>query len=496
MGGMKAIIAAAAAFVLAVPGQSQAPAPPPAPAPAPAWSVEPWLQDLAQARTAIETKYANLDYLIVEREFDLGGLFDRAAAALRGARSDADAKAVFDRIIQRIADGHVNLDWPRGAAPGPAATAPAAPAPPPTMESFCRARGFDPSRPGIAASLPGYAAVGQADVLPAGTIQIGGVRAGIVRIAKFEPGGSPALCPQAVAALAIPLDQACDDSCHDRIMTHAYRGLTLALEQRLAGLRAAGAGILILDLTGNGGGSEWVQAVARMVTTRRLVSQRMGFVRGPHWEGTWTRLGDKLREFARTASAADRSRLLAWAAEADAARAETRRTCPPTGGCPWLGRAGYATGLVGSARPGEYDGKEWGPWVFNAAQYPYREGAWDGPVIVLVDDYTASAAEELPALLQDNGAALIVGSRTAGLGCGHTWGGSPTRLANSGATLHLPDCSRFRADGSNEVRGILPDLLVPWRATDGTRFKARLLAAVLPRAVEEATALYRRSRAR
>jgi C-terminal processing protease CtpA/Prc len=130
--------------------------------------------------------------------------------------------------------------------------------------------------------------------------------------------------------------------------------------------------------------------------------------------------------------------------------------------------------------------------VFSVAQYDYRDGVWDGPVIVLVDDSTGSAAEELPALLQDHKAALVVGSRTAGMGCGHTWGGSPTRLSNSGATLLLPDCSRFRADGTNEVRGIIPDLLIPWRSSDGPRFRARLLAGALPAAVERAAALHRR----
>jgi hypothetical protein len=302
---------------------------------------------------------------------------------------------------------------------------------------------------------------------------------------------SPSLCVEALAAHSIPLDRPCDEQCRDMVHSFVYRRLTAALEQRLQQLRASGAGVLIVDITGNGGGSEWVQAVARMLSRRALVSQPMGFVRGPHWAGTWSRLAERLRGFARTASREDRRRLLAWAAEADAARAEAERTCPPTGGCPWLGRAGFATGLVGNAPSGAFAGKEWGPWVFNVAQYPYRDGAWDGPVVVLVDENTASAAEEFAALLQDNRVAVVVGGRTAGLGCGHTWGGTPTRLANSGAILNLPDCARFRADGSNEVRGVIPDVLLPWRASDGRAFRARMLEAALPEAIDRARALHR-----
>jgi hypothetical protein len=459
------------------------------------WSPQPWLEDLAQARTAIETKYANLEWLLIEREFDLAGLFARAEAAIRQGRSDADAMAVFDRLVSRINDGHVGISWRRPSAPQASASA-ATPAPPPTIESFCRARGFDPGRPGIGPALKGYAPLDPSDVLPAGTVPLGAGRAGIVRIGKFEPGGSPSLCPEAVAALAIPIDRPCDDACQDKLLTHTYRRLTAAFEERLTRLRAAGATTLLVDVTGNGGGSEWVQAVARMLSPRELVSQRLGFVRGSHWAGTWSRLAERLRGFARTASPQDRRRLLAWAAEADAAGAEAEKTCPPTGGCPWLGRVGYATGLVGRARAGAFAGKEWGPWIFNPAQYPYRDGVWDGPVIVLVDEGTASAAEEFAALLQDNQAAFVLGARTGGLGCGHTWGGTPTVLKNSGATLRLPDCARFRTDGTNEVRGVIPDHLLPWRTIDGSAFKARLLQAALPEAAKRAAALHASSRNR
>ncbi|HEX8642898.1 MAG TPA: S41 family peptidase [Allosphingosinicella sp.] len=462
----------------------------PAAAQPPAWNPQPWLEDLAQMRAAIETKYANLDYLLTEREFDLAGLFERAGAALRQARSDADAIAVFNRIVQRIADGHVGIDWPRPSVPAAIAAVPAAA---PTAQSFCRALGFDPSPVGIGPALSGFAPVASGDLVPAGTVRVGTLRAGVLRIAKFEPGSAPSLCAQAVAAHAIPLDRPCDAACRDIVYTAAYARLTAAVEERLRALRAAGADILVVDVTGNGGGSEWVQAVARMLSPREIVAQPMGFVRGPHWAGTWSRLAARLRGFAEAATPQDRSRLLAWAAQADAARAEAGRTCPPRGdpSCPWLGRAGFATGLVASLPAGAFAGKEWGPWVFNPAQYPYHDGVWDGPVVVLVDEHTASAAEEFAALLQDNRVAIVVGGRTAGLGCGHTWGGSPTRLANSGAILNLPDCARFRADGSNEVRGVIPDLLLPWRAIDGPSFRARMLEAALPEAARRARALHR-----
>jgi len=97
----------------------------------------------------------------------------------------------------------------------------------------------------------------------------------------------------------------------------------------------------------------------------------------------------------------------------------------------------------------------------------------------LVDRETWSAAEYFAALLQDNQAATVVGELTGGAGCGYTDGGIPTKLKNSGARLKMPDCVRFRADGSNEVNGITPDVLVPWAEhNSGFQHVKKLLVAL------------------
>jgi C-terminal processing protease CtpA/Prc len=158
-----------------------------------------------------------------------------------------------------------------------------------------------------------------------------------------------------------------------------------------------------------------------------------------------------------------------------------------------LATAGYSTGLVGSASSGAFAGKAWGVHVFSPAQYPYHDGVWTGPLIVLVDQETWSAAEEFAAVLQDNKAAVILGARTGGAGCGHTNGGTPTTLKNSGAVLELPDCVRFRADGSNEVRGIIPDEVVALRADDGLQLRARLILEKLPAAIAGARSIHSRT---
>lgn len=440
------------------------------------WTPEPWLADLEQMRQAFDTQYSNREWLIRERDFDLAAMFERNAKRLREAGSDAEARVILDRMIQHVGDGHVVLVWPSAKA-----TPPAAPS------DLCTRLGYDgnKSTQGLGPALSGFQRVGsESDAFPAGTIDVRGTRVGVLRISLFHPHATPQFCRSAVAELNIRADEACDEQCVDSILTRAYDKLTHSLQDQVRALQAAGAKQLLVDITSNGGGSEWVQAAARIVSPRPVQSPRTGFVRGEHWAKHWRKLANELRNAAATATPADRSRLLAWAAEADSARKDAEKPCVGRTDCEWIGRAGFATGLVGSAPAGTFDGKPWGVHVFSPAQYPYRDSVWRGPVVVLVDERTGSAAEDFAATLQDNHAAIILGGRTAGAGCGYTNGGTPTTLDNSRAVLRLPDCVRFRADGSNAVNGVIPDVSVAMRGQDGAKFKVKLVEAKLPEALQ------------
>ena len=440
------------------------------------FDARPWLDDLAQLRGVLETRYANRDWLEHDRGVDLGGLLGSAADALKAAHNETEARAALDRLIRRIGDGHVEIDWAKVASGGEAGGG-----------SPCDR--FDPAfaTPGPAAGLPGYRALPADPLFPAGIAPVGTARIGVLRIAVFGPQADPSLCPLATQTLKPPPAVPCDEVCGDRVMHQAEVLMTGRFEARLRALKAAGATVLLVDLSDNGGGSEWAEAAARMVTARPLRSERLGFVRGAQWIKEWGDLEAKLRIAADGSPPADKARLLALAAQVRAARAQAGQVCDGTG-CERLGRAGFATGLVPQARASTFAGKPWGEWVFSPAEYPYRDGVWRGPLIVLVNQETWSAAEEFAAILQDNRAGVILGERTGGAGCGHTDGAQPVVLANSRAKVSVPDCVRFRADGSNEVRGIIPDVLVGSKLQDGKALKAQLIAAKLPEAIRKASA--------
>ena len=451
---------------------------------APQFDPKPWLDDLTQMRTAFATKYANLEWAVFDRQADLNDYFARAQSHIEQAPDAGSARAAFDGLIRRLGDGHVQVDWP---------TPKSLPSQSQTPDA-CGDYDASYSVKPLAALAPGYVALNtpQSDVFPAGVIVSAKHRVGVLQIGMFSPQGSPALCKEALAALAIAEDKPCNESCSDRIDAWASARMTHLFMAQIEALKAAKVDTLMIDIAGNGGGSEWAEAAMRIVTPIRLQSERMDFVRGAQWIKEFGDLETKLRQAAQTAMPSDKAFLLRLADQAKSKRADAGTHCdsePLWRGehpaCSLLGQGFYGSGLIASADPAMLSGKPWAATVFSPMEFPYREGVWRGPLMVLADNESWSAAEEFAAVLQDNHAAIIVGVPTGGAGCGHTDGSEPVVLAHSGGKLELPDCARLRADGSNEVRGVRPDVLVGWRKFDGPRLRAADLQAALPGALEK-----------
>lgn len=456
----------------------------------PTFNSKPWLDDLDQVHEVLATKYANLEWAVFQREANLPKLFTDTKARIEAAASDDEARAALDRLARKLGDGHVVFDWPR-AAKAVAATY--------VQPDRCSGLGYDPrmrAEP-LAANVVGYhsLATPQTDELPAGVIDFDGRRVGVLQIGIFSPKGFPALCQAALQALAIPADKPCEETCGDKVEDWAVARMTHNVETQLRALEGAGAVTLVVDIAGNGGGSEWAEAVARMLTPRRLKSERMGFVRGEHWAKAFADDELALRNYADNETGQDRALLLGLAQAAEAKREVALTPCNSAPlwqrahlACSWLGQGFFGSGYLASADPSELRGKPWASLVFTPMEFPYEEGVWRRPLIVLVDRNTGSAAAEFAAVLQDNRAAIILGEPADG-GCGHTNGGTPTTLRNSGGILEVPDCVRFRQDGSNEVMGVEPDVLVGFTAVDGQHLRATRFLAKLPDAVRSAAAL-------
>ena len=70
---------------------------------------------------------------------------------------------------------------------------------------------------------------------------------------------------------------------------------------------------IVVDITGNRGGTDWAEAAARVLTGPGLAAPRISFIKHPHWvKGIDSRLNDIELDLKRTTSgAAQRAWLLA-----------------------------------------------------------------------------------------------------------------------------------------------------------------------------------------
>lgn len=451
-----------------------------------AYDAAKWQEDFAQTRRELARSYANLDWVVAERKINLQALVERTEQGIATARSDEEAVNVLERFLDSFGDGHVYLLPPKRA------EAAAAPAASPTATAAdmktCRDMGYQPmrrDREGIDFGSTGrYEALANEDaaVLPVGVLTAGGKRLGVIRIGLFAEQAFPILCER-----EHPAPAPCDSACEQKVFTRVGKTLTRTLVRQVQLLAAKNVDAIVIDITGNRGGTDWAEAAARVVTGPGVAAPRISFIKHPHWvKGMDSRLNDIDLDLKRTTiGSAQRAWLLAARAELIKSRDLAAEPCERDAiwknqrVCALLvpGRL-HSTGLEATPRALDFAGYE-AEWVhYNPARYE-ASSAWQGKLAILVDNNTVSAAELFAATLKDNGRATLIGAPTRGAGCGFTDGGISITLKHSGVQIKVPDCARLRANGENEVAGLEPDVLVPWRGNDSPYQRAaRALAAL------------------
>jgi hypothetical protein len=376
-----------------------------------------WTADLDRLEADMAQGYANLDWVARERGLDLPALDRATRSRLANAHSRVRAFLALKDFVHAFRDPHLKLEWGQRPVAEPVAVAAAstrasvasisAPAAQPEFADApagkdCAAAGYEDEGHAFIfpfASLPGWRALPGAD-FPSGVAG----DLGVLRIAQFGENKYAEAC----TAVFRP-------GIGERELQLAVRARQQGkLRAAIAALRQAGARRLLVDVSGNGGGSEWVSEVIALLTPRLL------------------------------------------------ARAEVRVVAPA---CDRRGvwRGEKACAVFGPAQP-------------RASLQ--GTGEWRGELYVLADRNTASAAEDLVAWLQQNRVARVLGERTMGAGCGYIDGGTRTQLRASHLDVRMPNCARFLDDGTNEIEGIAPDIELPMAGEDEAAKAKALAAAL------------------
>ncbi len=465
----------------------------------------PWQEDYRLLREHLTATYANLEWAVDGRGLDLAALDAATRDRLARCRSNIECAWALADFLAAFDDGHLRLDLggmpvalaavlPRRGSGQPAREnskmSEGSSEPPPwpaetTAAEACDRLGMHDDRDGFelaTASLPSWQEA-RRDPFPAGRFSLPDGRVvGLVRIPIFDQRRYRAACEEAWTRREAA---ACDQGCQ---RAFRWRGsANHLLDELRATIEAlAGVDVMVVDLTGNGGGTDWVDAAARMFTASPLVCPRLGAIRHEHWRGRPARALEAIeRALAAELAAPDRALLTDARARLQLWRDELEGSCDLTPlwrgeapGCSRLTRAPVtACGPLERVPPDALTGvdEDARDVVFEGLSFRYAEGVWRGPLFVLVDRRTGSASEHFAAMLQDGDAATIIGEATAGSGCGYTGGGTPITLPHSGFTVRVPDCTRWRADGVNELEGVTPDRAIDW---SGLGAKARADAVV------------------
>jgi hypothetical protein len=441
---------------------------------------QPWLQDFAQLTAEMSAHYSDLDYAVEGRHMDLPSLRRETEAKLGSSCNEQEARKVLESFLNSFGDGHLHSDWSKpGAQPSRATSI--------SQISLCTRLGYKKQvlNPGIDFSqLPQFKSIAGegADLFPGGILRSSEkTYLGVIRIPVFSEKAFPDVCEQITGEMHLDDSAHCDSECEHKISIETSNRLTAAIVRRSAQLRSEGASAILVDLTHNDGGSDWVDAVVRSLGPSPLVESDWGFIKHEHWtKELEQRLSDveadlrndrdseKLKEAAarlksgitRSQEKCDRSNV--WD--------DNKLTCSIV-----IRGLIYSTGILAYAAPGSFAELKSKTVLFRPLRYSYTESSPRLPLYVVVDAHTWSSAEYFAFLLQDNGAATVIGEVTGGAGCGFTNGGIPTVLKNSQATVKMPDCVHFRKDGMNANAGVTPDILVPWSGHDNSYLKAEKL---------------------
>jgi hypothetical protein len=474
--------------------------------------VRQWLAEYDSTRHYLASADANFDWVVARRKIDLPTLDSTTRERVAHSWTSLSAAWTVRSFVRRFDDGHTRawvrpaIWWQgiRGSGPAPASSGagiaasdvatPVAPALGRDMSAAeaCSAVGLDIDARPDGWSLPFPDAAG-AELMPDAEFPAvivplpDGGKVGILRVANFGHEHFGPSCERAWAAYRTSLPVPCTGDCVSRLEAAVMREAGERAAHLARDLQRRGADAVVVDITGNGGGSEMADAMARALTATPLHLASGGFIRHALHVNYLGEMRDAIASDRARATPSQRVLIAQAEARLDSLRAEAQQACDRD--MVWDGRQPACSSVVLAAPlasylpPGTLDGLENGWVIWPASWHGATEGIYTGPLLILQDHRSASASEEFAARLRDNNAATIVGSRSYGAGCGYSNGGTSLKLRALGLLVRAPDCQRLRMDGTNEAAGITPDVDAGWTGKDSGADSVRKAIAGIERAL-------------
>jgi hypothetical protein len=457
-----------------------------------------WLHDYVILKQTLERQYSNLAWFAsVEGGVDLPALNRRTVLALKHAKSDDEARDALSAFVTGFHGGHFRqlgtlapsadaiaepegFPYSREDPAGGCAALGYAPKDVPFSLQFESLRGFHLLSDGVEAAF-------RAGVLTTED----SLRLGLIRIPSFNLSSFPALCVKAWTQPSVwdEKGQFKKQNLREAVDRAWYQIIAEVLQQ----FKQRGVAAVLVDVGRNGGGGDQGDIGARLFSSLPLRSEPLWVSQDLKASGPYFDEQIKALEEASDLASDTASKQIAEHAVAAFKSQKTKLSgsvCSMTWVWserhPWIDEpcrrlveAGTAGGPVAYLSPDSVPDMRIAEKLHWPSEVRRLWGTWTGPVYVLIDSRTYSAAELFASELQNNRAAKLIGDKTGGDGCGFMNDVAPIELPHSHLRFQMPNCVRIRADGTDEVAGVAPDIAVVAREGENSRKQAaRVLRAL------------------
>ncbi len=424
-----------------------------------------YLEDFEALKIHISKSYANLEDLLNFYKLDPYELSNQTIMEVKKSKNEKEAVEALKRFVQKFHDGHFQIFEPKHDKNGQVDSDKKAPiAKTISAKQACKLMDFAWEKDySFKFPIEGVRVKEKGEgEFPYLVVEDGKKVIGILRVSDFRTTVYPKTCVNSWDKYKYKFKQSCDENCQDDFINNVMRSAIVdQFYMSLEKIRATKVDALVLDVTNNGGGTDWVEDITALTTTKPIVCGKSGFVKHPHYMSHFQQM---LKEI-RSNLPHDKQKI----ADMQEAIKIASQTCDRT---QIWNQKNYKLNcsLVGF-RKGEQ-------CKFSELKYKGKK-KYNGKLFILANKHTASAAEDIVARHLDSKTAVMIGSRTYGAGCGYMNGGIRFQLPNTRLEVKVPDCVRVRADGTNEVIGIQPDISIDTEKIKESDFLKLVISKVI-----------------
>lgn len=424
-----------------------------------------YLEDFEALKSHLSSSYANLEFILKHYRLNAYELSQKTIKALKLAKTKLEAETALQTFVSAFKDGHFRLtEVKKEVRPSESEEVTTKISSEMSGEKVCEALGFTRDKKfDFRFSTEKVLLADQGGKeFPYLVVETDNKKLGFIRIADFRETVYPNICLAAWASYKKTVKKNCDTNCQDDFQYNYMRkALVDKFYDSLAALHKANIKTLIVDLTFNGGGSDWVTDITALLSDRDLVCGRSGFVKHPHHLNNFKQLLSDLE----ASRPQDEEKIVKMKTNIKKASESCDRSAL------WNSKNSKLDCSLVAYREDE-------TCKYKDLNYPNKQ-KFKGQLILLVNRHTASAAEDLVARHLDSKTALVVGERTHGAGCGYMNGGIRFKLPKSGLDVRIPDCVREMIDGTNEVAGIRPNIEIDMSKIEEPNFLNDLVGRIV-----------------